>query len=171
MEIDWDGDIKFSSTLIFSSSLKYKARAKTRKFSISLMEEKSAAVVTSSNEKIKVIRASILGLVITIFIGYIFMWIMMPTSTYRLHFYPKIKAHTNSTFFGKQGTVVLWKTSYSSSHVLYTYVFYVSMFLQVQQFLCIHFQCCSYLFWALYIFTWDWIISLVIAIRWKGMYA
>ncbi|KAK1377207.1 putative ferric-chelate reductase (NADH) [Heracleum sosnowskyi] len=71
------------------------------------MEEKSAAVVTSSNGKIRVIRASILGLVITIFIGYIFMWILMPTSTYKLHFYPKIDHHTKSTFFGESGTTIL----------------------------------------------------------------
>lgn len=71
-----------------------------------LMEEKSAAVVTSSNGKIRVIRASILGLVIIIFIGYIFMWIMLPTSTYSSHFYPKIEAHAKSTFFGVAGLVL-----------------------------------------------------------------
>lgn len=70
------------------------------------MEEKSADVVTSSNGKIKVMRASILGLVIIIFVGYIFMWIMLPTSTYRSHFYPKIDAHTKSTFFGVAGLML-----------------------------------------------------------------
>lgn len=69
------------------------------------MEVKTAAHVTCSNGKTRLIRTLVLGIVMIIFLGYISMWIMMPTSDYRLHFYPKIRAHTNSTFFGTQGTI------------------------------------------------------------------
>ncbi|KAL1826684.1 hypothetical protein ACET3Z_005096 [Daucus carota] len=74
------------------------------------MEEKPVASVSSSNGKIRVLRTSILGLVIIIFVGYIFMLIMKPSSTYISHFDSKIRAHTNSSFFGAQGTTILMDT-------------------------------------------------------------
>ncbi|XP_017231483.1 ferric reduction oxidase 2 isoform X1 [Daucus carota subsp. sativus] len=71
------------------------------------MEEKTAAHVTCSNGKTRLIQTLVLGIVVIIFLGYSFMWIMMPTSAYREYFYPKIRAQTNSTFFGTQGTTIL----------------------------------------------------------------
>ncbi|KAK8916359.1 Ferric reduction oxidase 2 [Platanthera zijinensis] len=42
-----------------------------------------------------------------VFLGWLTMWIMMPTQTYRNKWSPKITAATDSTFLGKQGTRIL----------------------------------------------------------------
>ncbi|XP_061361316.1 ferric reduction oxidase 2-like [Gastrolobium bilobum] len=40
-------------------------------------------------------------------LGYIMVWIMMPTNTFFLHWLPDIQAKTDTIFFGKQGTNLL----------------------------------------------------------------
>ncbi|KAJ3706899.1 hypothetical protein LUZ61_010604 [Rhynchospora tenuis] len=42
-----------------------------------------------------------------VFAGWIFIWIIVPTSTYRYTWSPKLYADTNSTYFGRQGTNIL----------------------------------------------------------------
>ncbi|KAJ7951174.1 Ferric reduction oxidase [Quillaja saponaria] len=42
-----------------------------------------------------------------VFLGMILIWIMMPTDTYKKIWLPKIRADTNSTYFGTQGATLL----------------------------------------------------------------
>ncbi|XP_026664340.1 ferric reduction oxidase 2-like [Phoenix dactylifera] len=46
----------------------------------------------------------VMGLV---FVGWLMIWIMVPTSTYKYNWLPKLRANTNSTYFGRQGTNML----------------------------------------------------------------
>ncbi|KAA8520659.1 hypothetical protein F0562_014915 [Nyssa sinensis] len=62
---------------------------------------------TPSYEGIKVIRTGIKTSIIMIFFGYLLMCIMMPTIVYRDIWQPKLRAKTNSTYFGKQGLNIL----------------------------------------------------------------
>ncbi|XP_051126817.1 ferric reduction oxidase 2-like isoform X2 [Andrographis paniculata] len=56
---------------------------------------------------ISAIRRAILLLALVVFLGYIMMWIIIPTRTYVSKWWPHIYAHTNFTFFGYQGTYML----------------------------------------------------------------
>ncbi|MED6185475.1 hypothetical protein PIB30_057400 [Stylosanthes scabra] len=42
---------------------------------------------------------------VLIFLGYIVLWIMVPTNTFYLHWLPAIQATTDSIYFGKQATL------------------------------------------------------------------
>lgn len=74
------------------------------------MEEKRSAAASSHGGR-KAIMGGIMGLIVVTLIGYLFMWIIMPTPTYYESWYDKIKAHTNSTFLGgDQGETTLTYT-------------------------------------------------------------
>ncbi|KAL2251762.1 ferric reduction oxidase 2-like [Sesamum indicum] len=60
----------------------------------------SPAIITA-------VRRAILLLALLVFLGNIMMWIMMPTDTYYNDWLLHILAHTNSTFFGIQGPIML----------------------------------------------------------------
>ncbi|WMV11467.1 hypothetical protein MTR67_004852 [Solanum verrucosum] len=60
-----------------------------------------------SDVKIRMIQGAILALALTIFLGNLMMWIIMPTSTYYQKWYPVLVAATNSTFFDIQGTIMM----------------------------------------------------------------
>ncbi|CAI9103762.1 OLC1v1002306C1 [Oldenlandia corymbosa var. corymbosa] len=53
------------------------------------------------------IQAMIMGLIVVVTVGYMFLWIMLPTNVYRLKWLPKIQAKANTTYFGTQGTNIL----------------------------------------------------------------
>ncbi|VFQ76413.1 unnamed protein product [Cuscuta campestris] len=53
------------------------------------------------------VRGAILGLAFVVFLGNMMMWAIMPTFTYYLKWLPHILAHTQSTFFGIQGPIML----------------------------------------------------------------
>ncbi|CAA7393177.1 unnamed protein product [Spirodela intermedia] len=46
-------------------------------------------------------------LAVAIFLGYILAWVIAPTNRYREKWQPKLRADTNSTYFGTQGTNLL----------------------------------------------------------------
>ncbi|KAH6783965.1 hypothetical protein C2S52_008924 [Perilla frutescens var. hirtella] len=46
-------------------------------------------------------------LILVIFLGYIMIWIMMPTNQFWLHWLPDIHAKTDSTYLGQQGANIL----------------------------------------------------------------
>ncbi|CAL5367340.1 unnamed protein product [Camellia sinensis] len=52
-------------------------------------------------------RLAIGVLVLVIFLGYIMIWLMMPTNTFWLHWLPDIQANADSTYFGQQGGNIL----------------------------------------------------------------
>ncbi|KAL0339437.1 UNVERIFIED_CONTAM: Ferric reduction oxidase 2 [Sesamum angustifolium] len=54
-----------------------------------------------------VVRTAILLLALLVFLGYIMMWIIMPTDTYYNNWLLHILSATNSTFFGIQGPIML----------------------------------------------------------------
>ncbi|KAG5558642.1 hypothetical protein RHGRI_008553 [Rhododendron griersonianum] len=56
------------------------------------------------DEGIKAIRLGIRLLIMVIFLGYIMIWVMMPTNTFWQHWLPDIQDKVNSTYFGRQGT-------------------------------------------------------------------
>lgn len=57
------------------------------------------------NEQIKNVQLAIKLLVLVIFLGYMMIWIMMPTNIFWLHWLPRIHAATASTYFGEQGLI------------------------------------------------------------------
>lgn len=58
---------------------------------------------SDSFKGMKKLKLAILLFVIMVFVGYILIWIMMPTNTFYLHWLPQIQVKTNSTYFGQQG--------------------------------------------------------------------
>ncbi|XP_065869412.1 ferric reduction oxidase 2-like [Euphorbia lathyris] len=63
-----------------------------------------------SRQTMTTVRSAIWGLISVIFLGYMMIWVMMPTDTYYLHWLPDIQAKTSSTFFGEQGANTLIHT-------------------------------------------------------------
>ncbi|CAL5400972.1 unnamed protein product [Camellia sinensis] len=63
-----------------------------------------------SNGGMNDMRGVMMVVVIVVFVGYLFLWVMTPTNLYRQTWLPKIRADTNSTFFGTQGTTILLYT-------------------------------------------------------------
>lgn len=49
---------------------------------------------------IKMTRGVIMGVIGIVFLGYVLLWIMMPTAAYRQQWRPKVFSATNSTYFG-----------------------------------------------------------------------
>ncbi|WMV11469.1 hypothetical protein MTR67_004854 [Solanum verrucosum] len=60
-----------------------------------------------SDGKIRMIQGALLALALTIFLGNLMMWIIMPTFTYYQKWVPVLVAATNSTFFDIQGTIMM----------------------------------------------------------------
>ncbi|KAL4016167.1 hypothetical protein IC575_023798 [Cucumis melo] len=59
----------------------------------------------------RVLSLAIRVLVLILFLGWIFLWVMMPTNTYRKKWLPKIREKTyQSTYFGSEGTSLLMYT-------------------------------------------------------------
>ncbi|KAJ6804536.1 ferric reduction oxidase 2-like [Iris pallida] len=65
--------------------------------------ESVAEMAVSSSSPLAAIRL-LIGIV---FLGWLLVWIMMPTNTYRNIWIKKVRTHTNSTYFGRQGTNLL----------------------------------------------------------------
>ncbi|XP_020548931.1 ferric reduction oxidase 2-like isoform X2 [Sesamum indicum] len=59
------------------------------------------------HEQIKSIQITIKLLILVIFLGYIMIWIMMPTNVFWLHWLPDIHKKADSTYFGEQGAYIL----------------------------------------------------------------
>ncbi|XP_051143176.1 ferric reduction oxidase 2-like isoform X2 [Andrographis paniculata] len=53
------------------------------------------------------IQLAIKLLMLVILLGYIMIWIMMPTNLFWLHWLPNIRAKTDSTYFGQKGANIL----------------------------------------------------------------
>ncbi|WKA07279.1 hypothetical protein VitviT2T_025126 [Vitis vinifera] len=62
---------------------------------------------TSSWLGVYALRSVIRLFVMAAFLGYIMVWIMMPTNTFWLHWLPDIHAKTDSKYFGQQGANLL----------------------------------------------------------------
>lgn len=71
---------------------------------------RSSRQARPENSRNNGLQAMIMALVVVISVGYIFLWIMMSTNLYRQVWIVKIRAVTNSTFFGTQGTNILMYT-------------------------------------------------------------
>ncbi|KAK7279915.1 hypothetical protein RJT34_24976 [Clitoria ternatea] len=56
---------------------------------------------------LKFLQMGIWWLSVLIFLGYILVWIMMPTNTFFLHWLPCIQAMADSIYLGKQGSTIL----------------------------------------------------------------
>ncbi|XAR54036.1 Ferric-chelate reductase (NADH) [Bertholletia excelsa] len=67
----------------------------------------SSSCSSSSHGGVNSVREMAAAATITVFLGTLFIWIMTPTNTYRQKWLPKIRADTNSTFFGSQGATIL----------------------------------------------------------------
>ncbi|GMN44990.1 hypothetical protein TIFTF001_014179 [Ficus carica] len=66
---------------------------------------------SSSYEEIRMIRAAMRLILIILLIGFAFIWIIMPTNTYKQTWQPRIRAKVNtSTYFGSQGFTLLLYT-------------------------------------------------------------
>ncbi|KAJ8529211.1 hypothetical protein K7X08_036046 [Anisodus acutangulus] len=60
-----------------------------------------------SDGKIRMMQGAILALALTIFLGNLMMWVIMPTFTYYQKWVPVLVAATNSTFFDIQGPIMM----------------------------------------------------------------
>lgn len=49
-----------------------------------------------------------------VFLGWLMIWTVMPTNTYRNEWLPQLRAETNSTYIGRQGACLL--------HACYIYI-------------------------------------------------
>ncbi|XP_061341305.1 ferric reduction oxidase 2-like isoform X2 [Gastrolobium bilobum] len=63
-----------------------------------------------SQEKYGSVQSAIRLLVMLLLLGWIFIWIMMPTNTYRHGWLLQLQAKSSSTYFGAQGTTLLIST-------------------------------------------------------------
>ncbi|CAH9128029.1 unnamed protein product [Cuscuta epithymum] len=70
-------------------------------------EEKNFSLLLCNGGRKKMMQGVFLGLALLVFLGNLMMWIIMPTFTYYLKWLPQLLAHTNSTFFDIQGTIML----------------------------------------------------------------
>ncbi|CAL0315043.1 unnamed protein product [Lupinus luteus] len=66
---------------------------------------------TPSEEKFGRVQSAIKIMFTVIFVGWIFIWIMVPTNTERKKWLPQIRTKTNSTYFGIEGASFLIYTS------------------------------------------------------------
>ncbi|XP_015878393.3 ferric reduction oxidase 2-like [Ziziphus jujuba] len=62
---------------------------------------------TGSHSGMKKLQSAIMLFIVMIFVGYIMIWIMMPTNTFYLQWLLEIHAKTDSTYFGEQGGNIL----------------------------------------------------------------
>ncbi|KAH0733236.1 hypothetical protein KY289_004424 [Solanum tuberosum] len=69
-----------------------------------VMNKRSSSI---SDGKIRMIQGAILALALTIFLGNLMMWVIMPTFTYYEKWVPVLVAATNSTFFDIQGPIMM----------------------------------------------------------------
>ncbi|KAJ1429575.1 Riboflavin synthase-like beta-barrel [Sesbania bispinosa] len=64
-----------------------------------------------TQEKYGMVQCAIRLLVLLVFLGWIFIWIMAPTNTYKQIWLPKVRAKTSSTYIGAQSASILLFTS------------------------------------------------------------
>ncbi|XP_009800599.1 ferric reduction oxidase 2-like [Nicotiana sylvestris] len=71
------------------------------------VKKRSSSSSSMSDGKIRMIQGAILALALTIFLGNLMMWVIMPTFTYYQKWVPALLAATNSTFFDIQGPIMM----------------------------------------------------------------
>ncbi|KAK2983561.1 hypothetical protein RJ640_023095 [Escallonia rubra] len=69
-------------------------------------------------EGIKKAQLSIKVLIVVIFLGYMMVWMMMPTNTFWRHWLPDIHAKTDSTYFGSQGSFITFVSMNAGANIL-----------------------------------------------------
>ncbi|KAK7274362.1 hypothetical protein RIF29_15447 [Crotalaria pallida] len=63
-----------------------------------------------TQEKYERVQCAIRVLALVVLVGWVFIWIMIPTNTYRLTWLIQARAKTSSTYFGSEGTTLLIDT-------------------------------------------------------------
>lgn len=58
-------------------------------------------------EKHRRVQSTIRVVVLVVFLGWIFIWIMSPTNTYKQIWLPQLRAKTTSTYLGTQGLFLI----------------------------------------------------------------
>ncbi|XP_027336527.1 ferric reduction oxidase 2 isoform X2 [Abrus precatorius] len=71
------------------------------------MAEDMVVKRSPSQEKLGRVQFAIRVLVLLVFLGWIFIWAVMPTNIYRQSWLPQYQAKINSTYFGAQGATLL----------------------------------------------------------------
>ncbi|KAF3441540.1 hypothetical protein FNV43_RR15454 [Rhamnella rubrinervis] len=71
------------------------------------MDAKVMRKTAASHGNVRTVRAALKLLLLVVFLGYVMMWIMMPTNTYWQNWQPRISSKANSTYFGSQGANIL----------------------------------------------------------------
>lgn len=100
------------------------------------------------------LRSVIRLFVMAAFLGYIMVWIMMPTNTFWLHWLPDIHAKTDSKYFGQQGLVPsLYSRLRKLAQKECSLQLLASCVVQVPTSSFIRFRSYSLLLWAVYIST------------------
>ncbi|KAF1869899.1 hypothetical protein Lal_00017476 [Lupinus albus] len=63
-----------------------------------------------SQETCGMVQSAIRIVALVVFVGWIFIWIMSPTNTYKEKWFPQFQPKTTSIYFGKQGSRILVNT-------------------------------------------------------------
>ncbi|KAL7157940.1 hypothetical protein ABFS83_02G109600 [Erythranthe nasuta] len=74
--------------------------------------QRTAPPPSRSGGNYNTIRAAIMAVVMIVFTGYIFLWVMLPTNPYRLKWQPKLRTQTASTYFG---------TTHGATYLVFTF--------------------------------------------------
>lgn len=98
------------------------------------LEESNMAIElekgSSSQEKYGKVQLAIRMLVLVLFLGWIFIWIMTPTKTYKQTWKPQLLAKTSSTYFGVQG--LFFDSTIYAKFIFCVYILLVNTCLIIQ---------------------------------------
>jgi ATP-dependent Zn protease len=105
-------------SLLLSKQLKLHKQLKRKK----MAQEK----VKKSPSQIKygMIQITIKLLALLLFLGLIFIFIMMPTTTYKQKWIPQFNAKINSTYFGAQGHFFFYSIMHACLH---SFIYFVPL--------------------------------------------
>lgn len=81
-----------------------------------------------SQEKYGRVQSAIRLLVLVVFLGWIFVWIVTPTNTYQQKWQPRLQAKTNS-IFGAQGLFLIQLYMCKNQNSLHVYIPLVCIYL------------------------------------------
>lgn len=95
----------------------------------------------SSQGENNVIQTMIMALLLVISVGYVFIWIMVPTNTFKQNWLVKVRAEANSTYFGAQGWLLINLYSLVLPLIFLPQIYITSFFFFITTFLSTFYRC------------------------------
>ena len=78
-----------------------------------------------SQEKYERVQFAVRLLVLIVLLAWIFIWIMIPTNTYRQKWLPQLRAKTSSTYFGAQGLLFFFPIRLCISLFVFAFLYFM----------------------------------------------